>query len=162
MAIPSDSRRRSQPAELRARRPREPSYETAPRRLTSSPTMKSHAAFNVAMRLMENNFLGCPHHKHDALATVVGLPHAEQTFARRIEVFFRWETSQSERGTGRNVAEKSGRAFRRRGRAQHHFEPPKTGAVASFVRSRSACSRPHQRDAAPTGPIRRVVETRIW
>jgi hypothetical protein len=40
------------------------------------------------MRLPENNVFGCPHHKHDALATVVGLPHAEQTFARRIEVFF--------------------------------------------------------------------------
>jgi hypothetical protein len=56
--------------------------------------MKSHAVFNVATRLNENNVFGCPHHKHDALATVVGLPHAEQTFARRIEVFFRWEASQ--------------------------------------------------------------------
>ena len=50
--------------------------------------MKSHAAFNVAVTLTENSFLGSPHHKHDALATLVGLPHAEQTFARRIEVFF--------------------------------------------------------------------------
>ncbi len=50
--------------------------------------MKSHAAFSVVIRGKENNFLGSPHHKHDALATLVGLPHAEQTFARRIEVFF--------------------------------------------------------------------------
>jgi hypothetical protein len=50
--------------------------------------MKNTAAFKVATRRPENNFFGCPHHRQDALATVVGLPHAEQTFARRIEVFF--------------------------------------------------------------------------
>jgi hypothetical protein len=50
--------------------------------------MKSHAAFNVATRPKDNNFFGCPHHRHVALATVAGLPHAEQTFARRIEMFF--------------------------------------------------------------------------
>jgi hypothetical protein len=62
---------------------------TAPLRLTRNPITKSHAPFNVAMRLPENKVFGCPHHRHDALATLVGLPHAEQTFARRIEVFFR-------------------------------------------------------------------------
>jgi hypothetical protein len=49
--------------------------------------MKSKAAFSVAARPAENSFLGSPHHKHEVLATVVGLPHAEQTLARRIEVF---------------------------------------------------------------------------
>jgi hypothetical protein len=63
----------------------EPCYgPTAPRRLTSSPIIESTAAFKAARRLPENNFFGCPHHKHVALATVAGLPHAEQTFARRI------------------------------------------------------------------------------
>jgi hypothetical protein len=55
--------------------------------LARNPTIKSNAVFNVATRLPENVF-GCPHHKHDALATLAGLPHAEQTFARRIKVFF--------------------------------------------------------------------------
>jgi hypothetical protein len=65
------------------------SYDrTAPLRLIRNPIMKSHAAFNVATSRPESNVFGCPHHKHDALATLVGLPHAEQTFARRIEVFF--------------------------------------------------------------------------
>jgi hypothetical protein len=50
--------------------------------------MKSHAPFRVVTRRKESSFFGCPHHKHDALATLVGLPHAEQTFARRIGVFF--------------------------------------------------------------------------
>ena len=48
--------------------------------------MKSHAPFRVVTRRKESSFFGCPHHKHDALATLVGLPHAEQTFARRIGV----------------------------------------------------------------------------
>ena len=41
--------------------------------------MKSHTAFNGAKRRPENNLFGCPHHKHLTLATVVGLPQAEQT-----------------------------------------------------------------------------------
>jgi hypothetical protein len=50
--------------------------------------MKSHAAFTVATRRPENNVLGCPHHRHDVLATLAGLPHVEQSFACRIEGFF--------------------------------------------------------------------------
>jgi hypothetical protein len=50
--------------------------------------MKSSAALTVARRRPENIIFGWPHHKHEALATVVGLPQAEQTFARRIELFF--------------------------------------------------------------------------
>jgi hypothetical protein len=57
-------------------------------RLTRNPIIETTAAFNVATRGTENNFLGCPHHRHDTLATVVGLPHAEQTFTCRMEVFF--------------------------------------------------------------------------
>jgi hypothetical protein len=45
-------------------------------------------AFNIATRRPENNFFGCPHHKHVTLATLSGLPHAEQTFTCRIEGFF--------------------------------------------------------------------------
>ena len=76
--------------------------------------MESTAAFNVATRRNENNFFGSPHHKHDALATLVGLPHAEQTFARRIEVFFPGSLTVKrgpgsltvKRGIGGNVAVK--------------------------------------------------------
>lgn len=53
--------------------------------------MKSNAAFNVATRRFENKPFGRPHHKHVALATVAGLPQAEQTFACRIEAFFHVE-----------------------------------------------------------------------
>lgn len=60
----------------------------ARRRFIRSPIRKSHAVFTVAARRPGNNAFGCPHHKHDALATVVGLPQAEQTFARRIDVVF--------------------------------------------------------------------------
>jgi hypothetical protein len=62
-----------------------------PRR-TRNPIITSNAAFNPATRRPENNFFGCPHHKHDVLATVVGLPHAEQTFTCRIKVFFPGES----------------------------------------------------------------------
>ena len=58
-----------------------------PRR-TRNPIITSNAAFNPANRGIENNFFDCPHHKHEVLATVVGLPQAEQTFTCRIEVFF--------------------------------------------------------------------------
>ena len=57
-------------------------------RFIRNPITESAAAFNAATRRPENSFFGCPHHKHDALATVTGLPHAEQTFTCRIEVFF--------------------------------------------------------------------------
>lgn len=50
--------------------------------------MESNAAFNVATRRPENNLFGCPHHKHLTLATVVGLPQAEQTLACRMEGVF--------------------------------------------------------------------------
>ena len=56
-------------------------------RLTRNPMLES-TAFNIATRRPENNFLGCPHHKHVTLATLSGLPHAEQTFTCRIEGFF--------------------------------------------------------------------------
>jgi hypothetical protein len=58
-----------------------------PRR-TRNPIVTSTAAFNVATRGNENNFFGCPHHKHEVLATVVGLPHAEQTFTCLMECSF--------------------------------------------------------------------------
>jgi hypothetical protein len=50
--------------------------------------MKSNAAFSLAASRPKNNVFGCPHHRHDALATVSGLPQAEQTFTCRIELFF--------------------------------------------------------------------------
>jgi hypothetical protein len=56
--------------------------------LDRNPTIESTPAFNVAIRRPENNFFRCPHHKHDTLATLSGLPHAEQTFTCRMEVFF--------------------------------------------------------------------------
>ena len=57
-------------------------------RVARNPIMESHAAFNVATRRPENSFFGCPHHKHLTLATVVGLPQAEQTLTCRMEVVF--------------------------------------------------------------------------
>src|SRR6202021_780648 len=57
-------------------------------RLTRNPIPESTPAFNAAARRPENNFFGCPHHKHVTLATLCGLPHAEQTFTCRIEGFF--------------------------------------------------------------------------
>jgi hypothetical protein len=48
----------------------------------------SNAAFSPATSRPENSFFGCPHHRHDTLATVVGLPQAEQTFTCRMEVVF--------------------------------------------------------------------------
>jgi hypothetical protein len=76
--------------------------------------MKSHAAFIAATRRPENNVFGCPHHKHEALATLVGLPHAEQTFARRIEVFFpgkpRSQNAISAEMLRRNAIERPDRA----------------------------------------------------
>ena len=57
-------------------------------RLARNPIMESNAAFNVATRWPENNLFGCPHHKHLTLATVVGLPQAEQTLACRMEGVF--------------------------------------------------------------------------
>ena len=50
--------------------------------------LESTTAFKVAARRPENNFFGCPHHKHVTLATLCGLPHAEQTFTCRIDGFF--------------------------------------------------------------------------
>jgi hypothetical protein len=78
----------SQSAELRrAHLPTGQSRGVRPRR-TRNPIITSNAAFNVATRGNENNFFGCPHHKHEVLATVVGLPQAEQTFTCFMEVFF--------------------------------------------------------------------------
>jgi hypothetical protein len=61
-------------------------------RLIRKPTIKSRMALNFATTRPVNKRLGCPHHKHDALATVVGLPQAEHSFAGRMEV-----SSQSSR-----------------------------------------------------------------
>lgn len=72
--------------------------------------MKRNAAFNVATMWPENNVFGCPHHKHDALATVAGLPQAEQTFTRRIEVFFPGKLA-GQRGNRRNVPVRGNRTL---------------------------------------------------
>jgi hypothetical protein len=56
-------------------------------RLSRNPIPES-TALNIATRRPENNFFGWPHHKHVTLATLSGLPHAEQTFTCRIEGFF--------------------------------------------------------------------------
>jgi hypothetical protein len=56
-------------------------------RLSRNPIPES-TAFNIATRRPENNFFGWPHHKHVTLATLSGLPQAEQTFTCRIEGFF--------------------------------------------------------------------------
>jgi hypothetical protein len=72
--------------------------------------MESTAAFNVATRGNENNFFGCPHHKHEVLATVVGLPHAEQTFTCLMQVFFLGRVAVK-RVLGGNVALKCDRAL---------------------------------------------------
>jgi hypothetical protein len=56
-------------------------------RLSRNPIPES-TAFSIAPKRPENNFFGCPHHKHVTLATLCGLPHAEQTFTCRIEGFF--------------------------------------------------------------------------
>jgi hypothetical protein len=61
--------------------------ETVRPRLNRNPIPES-TAFNIATRRPENNFFGCPHHKQVTLATLSGLPHAEQTFTCRIEVVF--------------------------------------------------------------------------
>jgi hypothetical protein len=61
--------------------------ETVRPRLNRNP-MPESTAFNIATRRPENNFFGCPHHKQVTLATLSGLPHAEQTFTCRIEVVF--------------------------------------------------------------------------
>ena len=50
--------------------------------------MESTMALNVAARRPENNAFRFPHHKHDTLATVVGLPQPEQTLTCPIEMFF--------------------------------------------------------------------------
>jgi hypothetical protein len=84
--------------------------------------MKSAAAFNVAKRRLENNVFGCPHHKQDRLATVVGLPQAEQTLTRRMEGIFRGndhsQTRQRPKCSGKTrpsaqlVSSRGSRAFR--------------------------------------------------
>jgi hypothetical protein len=56
-------------------------------RLTRNAIPES-TALNIAARRPENNFFGCPHHKQVTLATLSGLPHAEQTFTCRIKGFF--------------------------------------------------------------------------
>jgi hypothetical protein len=61
--------------------------QTARPRLSRNPIPES-TAFNIAARRPENNFFGCPHHKQVTLATLCGLPHAEQSFTCRIEGFF--------------------------------------------------------------------------
>jgi hypothetical protein len=58
-----------------------------PRRVRN-PITETNAAFNVGRRFPENSLFGCPHHKHLTLATVVGLPQAEQTLTFRIEGIF--------------------------------------------------------------------------
>jgi hypothetical protein len=75
-------------------------------RLTRNPMLES-TAFNIATKRPENNFFGCPHHKHVTLATLCGLPHAEQTFTCRIEGFFPG-SSKLKRAIGPNVAVKAG------------------------------------------------------
>jgi hypothetical protein len=79
-------------------------------RLTRNPNIKSATALSVARRGIENNVFGSPHHKHDALATVTGLPHAEQTFTCLMEVFFLGSLSV-ERVIGGNVAVKRHRTL---------------------------------------------------
>jgi len=74
--------------------------------LSRNPIPES-TAFNIATRRPENNFFGCPHHKHVTLATLSGLPHAEQTFTCRIEGVLSWRL-EVERAIGRNVAVKTG------------------------------------------------------
>jgi hypothetical protein len=75
-----------------------------------NPIIESTAAFSATARRPENSFFGWPHHKHDALATVAGLPQAEQTFTRLMEVFFLGSLS-TEPAIGGNVAVKSDRAL---------------------------------------------------
>jgi hypothetical protein len=75
--------------------------------LTRNPIIEITRAFSVAKRRPENHVFGCPHHKHDTLATVTGLPHAEQTFTCFMEVFFLGSLAL-ERVIGGNVAVKYG------------------------------------------------------
>jgi hypothetical protein len=74
--------------------------------LNRNPIPES-TALNIAARRPENNFFGFPHHKHVTLATLCGLPHAEQTFTCRMEGFFLWRL-EVERAIGPNVAVKNG------------------------------------------------------
>jgi hypothetical protein len=78
---------RSRPYARRSARVDQAQDETVRPRLARKPIPES-TAFNIAARRPENNFFGCPHHKHVTLATLCGLPHAEQTFTCRIEVSF--------------------------------------------------------------------------
>ena len=107
-----------------------------PRR-TRNPIITSTAAFNVATRGNENNFFGCPHHKHEVLATVVGLPHAEQTFTCLMESVLSWKVA-AKRVIGGNVALNDGGPYcrqRRRAALQAAWSnsPSKSSPRASFV-----------------------------
>jgi hypothetical protein len=79
---------------------------TAPPRLSRNPIAES-TAFNIATRRPENNFFGWPHHKHVTLATLSGLPHAEQTFTCRMEGVLSWRL-EAQRAIRPNVAVKTG------------------------------------------------------
>jgi hypothetical protein len=119
-----------------------------PRR-TRNPIITSTAAFNVATRGNENNFFGCPHHKHEVLATVVGLPHAEQTFTCLMEVFFRGERRSRTRYRRKCCAKTPSNARFVSGQGLRPFRAAEAGACGpDCLESADAPSRWRRRSSA--------------